>query len=169
MDNLVQTSSNESASGTDAFEETPDRVELNHSDLANDFWFLIVKIRSQMRTAMNADSELATFDLNARTYAALALACTNSGPSQRDLAEFLTLDARQLVYVIDKLEELGLIERRSHPKDRRLNVIYSTQEGERTYQLARAKMMELEEAALRSLPSETRDMMVGILKEIAFN
>lgn len=145
-----------------------DQPTLTDTDLVSDFWFLVVKIRSQMRSDMNADVELGRLGLNARTYAALALACTHSGPSQRELAEFLTLDARQLVYVVDELEKAGLIERRSHPKDRRLNVIYSTELGQETYLKARGKMNQLEDHALRGLSPADRMQMVALMKSLAF-
>jgi MarR family transcriptional regulator for hemolysin len=51
------------------------------------------------------------------------------GPSQRELAELMRIEAPTLVRHLDKLEEQGLVERRRHGHDRRIVRVYPTPEG----------------------------------------
>ena len=51
------------------------------------------------------------------------------GLSQVDLAEVLELQPISLVRLLDRLVDLGLLERRSDPKDRRANRLFLTASG----------------------------------------
>ena len=53
------------------------------------------------------------------------------GLSQVDLSEVLELKPISLVRLLDRLVEQGLLERRPHPKDRRINRLYLTKAGRR--------------------------------------
>lgn len=54
------------------------------------------------------------------------------GQTQADLAETLELQPISLLRLIDKLCEQGLVERRSDPRDRRVNRLYITNNGRET-------------------------------------
>jgi MarR family transcriptional regulator for hemolysin len=51
------------------------------------------------------------------------------GPSQRELADLMRIEAPTLVRHLDKLEEQGLVERRRDERDRRIVRVYPTREG----------------------------------------
>jgi MarR family transcriptional regulator, transcriptional regulator for hemolysin len=50
----------------------------------------------------------------------------NEGIHQAGLAEILEVEPISLVRILDKLEERGLVERRQHPTDRRIWLLYLT-------------------------------------------
>jgi DNA-binding MarR family transcriptional regulator len=54
------------------------------------------------------------------------------GKSMRSLAEEWTCDASNATFIVDRLEERGLAERRSVPEDRRLKMVVLTPLGEET-------------------------------------
>jgi DNA-binding MarR family transcriptional regulator len=54
------------------------------------------------------------------------------GRSMRALAEEWSCDASNATFIVDRLEERGLAERRSVPEDRRLKLVVLTPRGERT-------------------------------------
>jgi len=54
----------------------------------------------------------------------LAYLAQNEGINQRGLAELLEIEPITLGRIVDKLETLGLIERRPHPTDRRTWLLY---------------------------------------------
>lgn len=60
------------------------------------------------------------------------------GRTMRTLAEAWTCDASNATWIVDRLEERGLAERRSVPTDRRVKLVVLTELGERT----RARMIE---------------------------
>lgn len=139
---------------------------MRQSDLSNEIEFLTARARSIGNARANA--RLATLELKVRSYSILALACSTSGPSQRDLAEFLCLDPSQIVALVDGLEQRGLVERLSDPKDRRSKVIQATAAGKRLYKRAAEAVREAEDASLQELTGEERDQLRGLLKKIAF-
>ena len=57
----------------------------------------------------------------------LAHLAQNEGIQQGKLAELLDIEAITLGRILDKLETLGLIERRPHPSDRRIWLLHLTE------------------------------------------
>jgi DNA-binding MarR family transcriptional regulator len=57
----------------------------------------------------------------------LARLAQNEGLHQGKLAELLDIEAITLGRIVDKLETLGLIERRPHPSDRRIWLLHLTE------------------------------------------
>jgi DNA-binding MarR family transcriptional regulator len=57
----------------------------------------------------------------------LALLAQNEGIHQGKLAELLDIEAITLGRIVDRLETLGLIERRAHPSDRRIWLLHLTE------------------------------------------
>ena len=60
----------------------------------------------------------------------------------RELASALHCDNSYVTSVIDVLEEKGLVDRRAHPSDRRIKVIFLTEEGALLAKRARAELAE---------------------------
>jgi MarR family transcriptional regulator for hemolysin len=60
---------------------------------------------------------------------ALAYLSQNEGIHQAALAEMLDIEPITLVRILDKLAERGLIERRQHPTDRRIWLLYMREEA----------------------------------------
>jgi MarR family transcriptional regulator, transcriptional regulator for hemolysin len=59
----------------------------------------------------------------------MAYLAQNEGIHQGGLAEILEIEPITLVPILDKLEERGLVERRRHPKDRRLWLLFLRDEA----------------------------------------
>ena len=89
----------------------------------------------------------------------LAYLMPNEGIHQGGLAELLDIEAITLVRILDKLEARGLIERRRHPTDRRIWLLYLTETahpllarmrvfGDATRQEALAGLTDAERAQL---------------------
>ena len=53
-----------------------------------------------------------------------------NGITQKEIADKLELEAPSLIPIIDKLQSLELVERKSDPKDRRINKIHLTKKAE---------------------------------------
>lgn len=145
---------------TDA-RETRARVPLR-----DEVWFTIADARARMRGAMNADSALGPLGLTLRSYTILSMACTGGDYSQREIGDFLSFDARQVVNLVDELERLGYITREPYPGDRRVNAIRATAEGARVHATAREVMREREEKTLRDLSPAERTQLRSLLDRI---
>ena len=110
-------------------------------------WFAIVQARSRMREAMETGRLLEPLGLTERSFVLLSIACAGRGHAQREIVEEMFIDARQVVHLVDGLEEAGLIERRPHELDRRKKVIVATPAGLEMQQRA-ARLVDGAEAAI---------------------
>jgi len=143
---------------------SPDR--LLNSDLATNVEFLAARARAIGSALANA--ALAQVGLRVRSYSVLSLACSGLEPTQRELADFLSLDPSQIVPLIDDLENARLVKRRSDTKDRRSKVIVATPKGERLNAEAARAVESATAEALSALTLEESQMLRTLLQKIAF-
>ena len=136
------------------------------TELATEVEFLAARARA-VGTA-RANEFLAGINLRVRSYSVLALACSGENPSQRELAEFLSLDASQIVALVDELEGRGLVARAADRRDRRSNSISATAAGRELYVAARAAIREAESESLRALSVSEQESLRSLLHRIAF-
>lgn len=138
---------------------------LRDSSLAEDLGFLLARANSVVLAAANA--ALAQHDLKARSYSVLALAAEHS-PSQRELAEFLRLDPSQIVSLIDELEKRGLVERHTHPADRRANIVVATDAGRALFARAQKSARSVELSLRARVAPEDHERLARLLRMLAF-
>ena len=103
--------------------------KLKKLDLENS---LGVIARNAIRTLEKAfDLELVRdYGLSGGQWRIIAALAYQSGLSQREIADMVSLDSSTLVPVIDKLEQNGFVIRKPDPKDRRNNRIFLTEKSE---------------------------------------
>jgi DNA-binding MarR family transcriptional regulator len=80
---------------------------------------------------LEAESELAAFDLRTRHVLALILLRDMGQVSQVRLAETLRIDPVNVVGLLNDLESAELVERRRSPEDRRRHLVVLTELGRR--------------------------------------
>ena len=136
------------------------------SELAGEIEFLTARTRSL--GSARANKLLGPLGLKVRSYSVLSLACSGLSPTQRELAEFLSLDPSQIVPLVDQLEERELVERRADPQDRRSKVISCTASGEQLYKKARIVTAEGEAAAMKRLNEAEQTLLRDLLTRMAF-
>ncbi|GLB69338.1 ranscriptional regulator [Arthrobacter mangrovi] len=136
------------------------------AELADEIEFLTARARSV--GSGRANIALKELDLKVRSYSVLSLACSDLNPSQRELADFLSLDPSQIVALVDELERRGAVTREADARDRRSKVIAATPEGRRLYKQAFALVRTSEEHSLGELSHEERGQLRALLRRIAF-
>lgn len=72
---------------------------------------------------------LAPLGLEPRHFGMLTRLAANEGTSQQAIGELMGLNATRMVFLVDELEERGLVERRRNPADRRSYALYLTEQG----------------------------------------
>ncbi|ALV41446.1 MarR family transcriptional regulator [Pseudarthrobacter sulfonivorans] len=117
--------------------------------------FLLAKLHAAGSVLNN--QALADFGLKERSYSVLVLANSGLEPTQRELADFLSLDPSQIVALVDGLEKRGLVTRAAGKSDRRAKTVTVTAAGAKLH--ARAS-----EAAARA---ETETLQVLEAAEVA--
>ncbi|MET1155750.1 MarR family transcriptional regulator [Arthrobacter sp.] len=136
------------------------------TDLAGEIEFLTARARSL--GSGRANKMLAELDLKVRSYSVLSLACSGQNPSQRELADFLSLDPSQIVALVDQLEKRGAVTREADPRDRRSKVIAPTAAGRRLYKRADAIVRQASDHSLAQLNDQERETLRDLLRRIAF-
>lgn len=139
---------------------------LHESALAFEVEFLAVKAAAN--GSRRANQILKPLALKVRSYAVLALACEHPAPSQRTLAEFLSLDPSQIVALVDELEARRLVRRVVDENDRRSKAVRATDAGRLLNDEARELTRAAEDASLADLTTEQREQLRGLLRTVVF-
>lgn len=96
-----------------------------------------------------------------------ALTMLHDGPMRmRDMADRMACDASYITSVVDRLEEVGLAERRSSAADRRVKEIALTSRGERIAAEVRRCFVEPPPAIDRLSPAERRTLEALMAKVV---
>jgi DNA-binding MarR family transcriptional regulator len=100
------------------------------SSLARDVWTLMFDYL--IRTGPQRTRSLAKRGLTPNDSRALFSLAADEGRTMRALAESWECDPSNATWIVDRLETLGLAERRSLPGDRRVKLVVLTRKGTKT-------------------------------------
>jgi len=82
---------------------------------------------------------------------------------QQQLCESLWLDANNCVLLLNELEEMGYVERRRDPSDRRRHVVELTDEGRRALERAARAQETIGDELFAALNDEERSTLRSLL------
>lgn len=89
------------------------------------------------------------------------------GLSQREVGEKLGMFPSRLVQMLDELEKLGLVERRSRPDDRRSHALHLTEAGGEAFDRIMRISREHQDALCAALDDGERAQLAALLRRIA--
>jgi MarR family transcriptional regulator, transcriptional regulator for hemolysin len=116
------------------------------------------------------DSELLdTYSLPGTQWKVIAALAVSNGLNQKELADFLTLDASSLVPVIDKLEQNQFVTRKPDPKDRRNNRVFITKKSESTIESIVDAILKLRKAVYKDISARDMETTKKVLQKITEN
>jgi DNA-binding MarR family transcriptional regulator len=118
-------------------------------------------------TARRFGELLAPLGLEQRHAGMLFRLAANQGKSQQAVAELIGVNATRMVFLVDELEKLGLVERRRNPADRRSHSLYLTDQGTRTLDQVRAVTLEHETRLSAGLTDAQRGQLISLLRQVA--
>jgi DNA-binding MarR family transcriptional regulator len=107
--------------------------------------------------------------LEPRHIALLRAVRVADGQSQQAVAERLHIPASTMVALIDQLEQRELLERRSHPSDRRARLLYLTGHGEEVLGKAAGLSAAWENTICAGLSAAEREQLKVLLRHVAVN
>lgn len=99
----------------------------------------------------------------------LAHLARNEGIHQGGLAEILELEPISLGRILDRLQAAGLAERRPHPKDRRIWLLFLRPKAHPVLEKMRAIGAETRAEALAGVPEAEREQLIHILTAMKEN
>ncbi|MET4592079.1 MarR family transcriptional regulator [Arthrobacter sp. 754] len=133
------------------------------ASITNDMGFLLAKLHASGSVLNNR--ALADFNLKERSYSVLILADSGLEPTQRELADFLSLDPSQIVALVDDLEKRKLVVRAPGKQDRRAKTVTATKAGSKLLDEAGKAARSAEAQALERLSADEVATMKALLRK----
>lgn len=125
--------------------------------------FLLSQCAHRLRAATGA--VLAPLSLTPRDVGALEVLARDQ-PTQVELGLAIGLDRTSVVAMLDRLEQLGCLERKADSADRRANRLRLTVAGQRKLEAARQAASAAEAEILVALSERERGMLRQILSKV---
>ncbi|MGP8000048.1 MAG: MarR family winged helix-turn-helix transcriptional regulator [Streptosporangiaceae bacterium] len=127
--------------------------------------FLLVQLG--MYGARQFGERLKPLDLEQRQAGMLVRLGANEGQSQQAIAGMIGVNATRMVFLVDELEELGLVQRRRNPADRRSHALYLTEAGRAALDQVRVVAAEHEQRMSAGLTGAERGQLISLLRRLA--
>ncbi len=89
--------------------------------------------------------------------------------SQKDLQNVMKVESGTLTGIIDALVSKGLVIRREHPNDRRINVLAPNEDSPIPWADIPNPIHVLRPVMMQEISSEDEDLVIGILKTAVLN
>jgi DNA-binding MarR family transcriptional regulator len=126
-----------------------------------------VLVQLGMHGARQFGERLQPLGLEQRQAGMLVRLAAGEGQSQQALAAMLGVNATRMVFLVDELEKLGLVERRRNPEDRRSHALYLTGQGRAALAQVQAVAAEHEQQMSAGLTGEQRRELIALLRQVA--
>lgn len=133
-------------------------------DPADEAWRLLTSVMMVRKEEFPALA--ASVGLNPGAMHALLQLDPDEPQSMSSLAGAWKCDASNVTWLVDRLEEHGLAERRAHPTDRRVRAVALTRKGAKIRSQVEARMYEAPEI-LRELSARDLEVLTKVLRKIA--
>ena len=127
--------------------------------------FLLVQLG--LHGARRFGERLEPLGLEQRQAGMLIRLAVNQGRSQQAIAEMIGVNATRMVFLVDELEKLGLVERRRNPADRRSHALYLTDQGVAAVDRVRVVAEEHEAEFAAGLTQDQRAQLAALLRVMA--
>lgn len=131
--------------------------------------FLIHDVARLMRKRLEQRARAAQIGLTRAQWQVLAYLARGEGMNQATLAQLLDIEPITLVRQIDRLEAMGLVERRTDPRDRRQRNLFLTVRAAPELARIRALGAQVREEALTGMDAGERAGLLAALTHLKSN
>ena len=142
--------------------------KLKRLDYKNSVAFIARSASKILEKALDTEL-LKTYGISGAQWKVIASLAITDGLSQKELADFLSLDASSLVPVIDKLEQNQFVIRKPDPTDRRNNRIFITKKSESIIDSIIDAILKIRKAVYKDIPVRDIDIAKKVLQKMTKN
>jgi len=142
--------------------------KLKKLDYKNSVAFISRNTSKVLEKALDTEL-LRTYGLSGAQWKVIAVLAINDGLSQKELADFLSLDASSLVPIIDRLEQNQFVTRKPDPKDRRNNRIFLTKKSESIIDSIVDAILKLRKAVYKDILVRDIEITKKVLQKMTKN
>ena len=122
---------------------------------------VILLVRLAKQVMRRSSPELLGMDL--RLLMALSYLGDHDGAPQQELVDALCMDAKNVVLLLNELEERGQLVRRRDSEDRRRHRVHITESGREALERAARAQEEIEDDVLQALDADEREILKQLL------
>ena len=138
--------------------------QTTHMDIGKSVGFLLAK--AYQRACVIFKEEFEGYDLTPRQFGLLGFLWQEDGTTQAELSAKSHIDRTTKGGLIDRLEKEGLLERRSHPEDRRAYRICLTEKGKALEPLLTPLAAKAQENFIAKLDQQEVETLKSLLEKI---
>ena len=131
--------------------------------------WLLHDVARLLRKRFEQEARASSLGLTRAQAAVIAHLARQEGSNQASLAQILEIEPITLVRLLDRLEELGLVERRPDPKDRRARLLRLTSEAHAMLARIRTLGAAVRDDACAGISADRREAMIDTLMEMKAN
>lgn len=136
-------------------------------DLSKPLGFFVTKAHLLMRN--NLQKKFKEYDMTQDQWMILNRLSGKDGCTQMELAKKTYKDKATITRMLDTLEKMGLVRRESIPDDRRVFLIYVTEEGKRIQESLIPLAREASEEAVKGLSADEVEELKRLLVKVISN
>ncbi|NMC27678.1 MAG: MarR family transcriptional regulator [Syntrophomonadaceae bacterium] len=126
--------------------------------------FVLTKAQRNVHQLFKA--ELAPFGVTPGQYGVLRCLWDENAQTAKKLADRLALDGSTITGILDRMEQKGLIEKQTDPKDRRAMQVMLTAKGKKLQKPVSEAIEKANRRALLKLDQQEAEFLKNILEEI---
>jgi MarR family transcriptional regulator for hemolysin len=145
------------------------RLEQNRTEVGRAFGFLVHDVSRLIKRRFERRARQMGLPITRQQAAVVLNIAGNEGVSQAEVAAWLGIEPIALVRMLDKLHEEGLVERRSHPTDRRVRTLWLTPAARPVVTQILSINKTIREEAFAGMAADARDTVIDILDGIKGN
>jgi MarR family transcriptional regulator for hemolysin len=131
--------------------------------------FVLIDVARMLRSAFERRIATAGLGLTPGEARTLVRIATLEGSRQLDIAQRMGIEPMTLSTYLDRLQSLGLIERRPDPADRRAKLIFTTPAADDLITNIRIEQIELMQHVTSGIGEADLEIMRGQLKRLRAN
>jgi MarR family transcriptional regulator, transcriptional regulator for hemolysin len=144
-------------------------LERSRTEVGRAFGFLLHDVSRLIKRRFERRARQMGLPITRQQAAVVLNIAGNEGVSQAEVAAWLGIEPIALVRMLDKLHEEGLVERRSHPTDRRVRTLWLTPAARPVVTQILSINKAIREEAFAGMAAHARDTVIDILDGIKGN